>query len=189
MEVKEDQEDLVKVFSAANNAEADLVKAALEERDIPVYIRGYNHRSMLGVVGSYIDLDVMVPASMAEEAGRFLEEEWQSSQEIPAEEISREAQNSPQEEPQPLRPRSMMVAFVLPFFFPGLASFYVRNKSLGEWLCVGTAVCLISLFVLSPTQSPMLPFIGLGLVALFLVDEAASLIKVKRMKQEEGAFR
>lgn len=60
--------------SAGSNEEASILRSYLEHHDIYVYVQGENHRSMLGMVGAYIDLNIMVPRESAGEAERLLEE-------------------------------------------------------------------------------------------------------------------
>ncbi len=73
---KSDQEagTMVRVASAGSNEEASILRSYLEHHGIQVYVQGENHRSMLGMVGAYIDLHIMVPAKAAEEAKTLLEE-------------------------------------------------------------------------------------------------------------------
>ena len=65
-------DDFVKVCSAGDNAEASIIRGYLEEVGITVYIQGENHRSMLGMVGAYIELNVLVPSSDFEEASEMM---------------------------------------------------------------------------------------------------------------------
>jgi hypothetical protein len=71
--VAEDQ-NLVVVRSCGDNAEAALLRSLLESRGIPAIVRGENHRSMLGAIGAYIELDVLVPKALLESASQLLRE-------------------------------------------------------------------------------------------------------------------
>lgn len=66
--------ELVRVASSGNNEEASILRSYLEHHGIHVYVQGENHRSMLGMVGAFIDLNIMVPRHDAENACRLLEE-------------------------------------------------------------------------------------------------------------------
>lgn len=65
-------QDLIKVYTANDNMEADLLKGILEQDNIYCFIQGYQHRSMLGPLGGYLDLDIMVPTDKAEEARNLI---------------------------------------------------------------------------------------------------------------------
>ena len=71
----------MRVTSAGSNEEASILRSYLEHHDIHVYVQGENHRSMLGMVGAYIDLRIMVPRESAEEAVRLVEEFHAASEE------------------------------------------------------------------------------------------------------------
>jgi hypothetical protein len=66
--------NLVLIRECGDNAEASLVRALLSSRGIPAVVRGENHRSMLGTVGAYIELQVLVPGAQREEAQALLEQ-------------------------------------------------------------------------------------------------------------------
>lgn len=63
---------MVVIYTAHDNAEADIIKGALEDEGIRVFIQGYNHRSLLGVVGTYVDINIMVPVQDVEKAMKRL---------------------------------------------------------------------------------------------------------------------
>lgn len=67
-------DDMVVIHTAHDNAEADIIKSILEEEGILVFVQGYNHRSMLGMVGTYIDINIMVPERDAERARKYIAE-------------------------------------------------------------------------------------------------------------------
>jgi len=66
--------ELVFLTNVGDNATASLLRAYLGEHGIHCYIQGENHRGLLGVVGTYIDLRIMVPASDLETAETLLAE-------------------------------------------------------------------------------------------------------------------
>lgn len=53
--------------------EAELAVGVLEEAGIPVTASGLNHRAMLGMVGSFVDITLQVPADRADEARELLD--------------------------------------------------------------------------------------------------------------------
>jgi hypothetical protein len=74
------EHELVNLTNVGDNGEASVLRSYLEHHGIHVYIRGENHRSLLGMVGSYIELGVMVPQEQLEEA-RELFAEYQQEHE------------------------------------------------------------------------------------------------------------
>ena len=64
--------DLVLLQRCADNAEASALRALLQSNGIPCVIRGEQHRSMLGMLGAYIDVDVLVPEPQLSAAKEFL---------------------------------------------------------------------------------------------------------------------
>lgn len=68
------ENDLVTLTNVGDNGEASVLRAYLEHHGIHVYIRGENHRSLLGMVGAYIELGVMVPQGQLEEAKELFDE-------------------------------------------------------------------------------------------------------------------
>jgi hypothetical protein len=62
------QHDLVLLVNVGDNGEASVLRSYLEHHGIHVYVKGENHRSLLGMVGTYIDLGVMVPGSQIDDA-------------------------------------------------------------------------------------------------------------------------
>jgi hypothetical protein len=63
-----DDDELVLFQQCASNAEASLLQGLLEANEIYAYIQGERHRALLGLVGTYIQLNVMVPRSELEHA-------------------------------------------------------------------------------------------------------------------------
>jgi hypothetical protein len=70
----ENRGDLVKVASCGDTVEAGMLRALLEDQGVFCYVQGENHRSMLGMVGSYIDINLLVPADAAEQARELIED-------------------------------------------------------------------------------------------------------------------
>lgn len=65
-------DDLVVIHTAHDISEADIIKGMLESEGIPVFVQGYNHRSVLGFVGAYIDINIMVAEQDAERAKQYI---------------------------------------------------------------------------------------------------------------------
>ncbi|MDW8316646.1 MAG: DUF2007 domain-containing protein [Anaerolineae bacterium] len=65
--------ELVEVYRAANELEAQVVKGLLETNDIPVLLQGESLRTALAVtVGPLAEVRVLVPAPLAEQAQALL---------------------------------------------------------------------------------------------------------------------
>jgi hypothetical protein len=71
------EHDLVLLVNVGDNGEASVLRSYLEHHGIHVYVKGENHRSLLGMVGTYIDLGVMVPGTQIADA-RELYAEYQN---------------------------------------------------------------------------------------------------------------
>lgn len=69
----EEHGELVFLVGAANNNEAAILRGYLEHQGIYVYVQGEQHRAMLGMVGAYIELRLMVPAESLDDAKQALE--------------------------------------------------------------------------------------------------------------------
>lgn len=65
--------ELVEVYRAANELEAQVVKGLLETNDIPVLLQGESLRTALAVaVGPLAEVRVLVPAPLAQQAQDLL---------------------------------------------------------------------------------------------------------------------
>lgn len=62
------EHELTLLVNVGDNGEASVLRSYLEHHGIHVFVKGENHRSLLGMVGTYIDLGVMVPKSQLEDA-------------------------------------------------------------------------------------------------------------------------
>jgi hypothetical protein len=61
--------------NCGSNEEASVYRSLLDAHNIPCVIQGENHRSMLGAIGTYIDLNLMVAAEDLDRARAVLEAE------------------------------------------------------------------------------------------------------------------
>lgn len=79
---------------ANNHAEAHLIKAYLNELNIESYIQGENHRSLYGILGTFIDLRILVPTADIEKSRKAFQEYQSSSNNQQAENTSHKSKNS-----------------------------------------------------------------------------------------------
>jgi hypothetical protein len=64
--------DLVLLRRCADNIEASSLRSLLGAHDIQSFLRGEQHRSMLGLMGSYVDVDVLVASADLQRAQELL---------------------------------------------------------------------------------------------------------------------
>jgi len=96
-------DNLVFLTRCVDVNESMIIRSVLEDHGIYVYLQGENHRSLMGLVGSFIELRVLVPEESLEQARRILKglesEEIQEGElgevrfpeEMPSEEVSPDA--------------------------------------------------------------------------------------------------
>ena len=75
--------EMVIVANVGDVAEGQIYKGILETAGIPCFLQGENHRSLLGVLGAYIELNLMVPAELEQEAILILEDAAKQEFEFP----------------------------------------------------------------------------------------------------------
>lgn len=68
----DDPGDMVAIGTAGDPMEGAMIREFLTSNGIDCMIQGENHRSMLQMVGAYIELRILVPRSQAEEAAALL---------------------------------------------------------------------------------------------------------------------
>ena len=73
--MSESRDDFVPVKTCADNAEASLVQGLLQANGIYSVISGEEHRSLLGKLGPFIELRVLVRSADVAVARRLLEPE------------------------------------------------------------------------------------------------------------------
>jgi hypothetical protein len=66
-------DSLVCVSTPGDTIEAQLLRAYLEDHGVFVHLQGEHHRSLLGMVGTFVDVRLLVPAAQAELARSLLE--------------------------------------------------------------------------------------------------------------------
>jgi hypothetical protein len=152
---------MIRLYRASNNAEADVIVSLLTSHDIPAVVQGYQHRSLLGFLGPYIQLNVLVSEGDEAEARRLMNElKIEATDRLPA----------------GISPRRAAVAIMLALLYPGLGSLYLGRRQLGGWLLTGTAVCLATMiFGIHAAPFPHMTYAGLGWVVLMACDVTSTL--------------
>lgn len=64
----------VKLVKLGDPIVAAMIKELLEGQDIPVSSPGLNHRGMLGMAGSFVDIVIEVPEDRLEEARQLVDQ-------------------------------------------------------------------------------------------------------------------
>jgi len=167
--------DMVKIYRATNQAEADFLKSFLEGNGIEVFIQGYHHRSLLGMLGPYVQLDLMVSQENQEEAEKLVTE-YREGQNNEPDKIDGETEEKP---PLNLRPKNMAVAVMLALILPGAGSIYAGSRNFGQWILMGTIICYVSIFMLFDIYGP---YPLLGVFTLVLADMAHAIKVIYRAK-------
>jgi hypothetical protein len=162
---------MIPVYRASNNAEADVIKSLLVSHEIPATIQGYNHRSLLGFVGPYIELNILVPEEKEEDARQLIGE------------LKLEEPHVGEARPPKLSKRNRVAAFAFAFIFPGFGSLYLHRKALGIVLISATAASLL-LIVLDATGRAFTYAAGV-LVAAMVCDMISA--ATYRHKEESPA--
>jgi len=175
--------EMIKIYRARDNIEADLVKSLLESHNINAFIQGYSHRGMLGIVGSYIPLDIMVSEEQEEEARRIIQE-GDFEEEIAEGEdstITKKGDEIIVGPPPKLREKSLAVAFMLAFIIPGLGNYYAGRHNLGGWILTGLVICVITMFVFLDGFGI---YFVIGYEILFLIDAISSILYLKENRKQ-----
>ena len=182
-------ENLKRIYVPNDNMEADLIKEALEQNGIYCFIQGYEHRSMLGILGSYVELGIMVPENQKEDASEIVTELLKSMKLLPPE-FKDEKEKEAYVPYRQLRPKSKMVAVVLGFVVPGTGSCYAGNSNMGSWIVVAYVTCLLILLLsMSANMGAMSSgFIGTMLIliiSLIPVDIILALKTIESTRNEK----
>jgi hypothetical protein len=119
--MKADDGGLVRLTTVNDNIEASALKSLLQAHGILCIVQGEQHRSMLGTLGPYIQLHVLVPASELETARALLETEADEDWEQQDDEVA--GQDEPYESWEIDRTRSRrkvkLIALFILFVFVG----------------------------------------------------------------------
>ncbi len=116
-------DDLVTIAVLHDAARAEMYRDILEQESIEAMIPGAQHRSMLGMVGSYIEIPLKVQAQDAERATEIIDAIESESDEF----------DDDEKYANPVRPKLKRIAFAIAFAIPGGGHFYVRRWWLGAF--------------------------------------------------------
>ena len=78
------------------DVDAEIVSSLFESKQIPMLIQGRNHRRMLGFIGGYIQMRVLVPLTYREEGIALLEEYFKQKENHEFKELTEEEQQGEQ---------------------------------------------------------------------------------------------
>ena len=181
--------NLKRIYIPNDNMEADLIQQALEHNGIYCFIQGYEHRSMLGILGSYVDLGIMVPEDQEKEASQIVADLLKSMKLLPPE-FEDEEEKEEYVPHKQLRPKSKRVAVILSFVVPGTGSCYAGNGNLGSWIVVAYVACLLISLLSMASNMGSIPsgLIGTMLILIILLiplDIAMALKTIKSNRNEE----
>lgn len=165
------EDDLVLLLNVGDNGEASVLRSYLEHHGIQVYVKGENHRSLLGMVGTYIDLGVMVPQSQLEDAKELYTAYQEGHEDVDAPEMRGVHRDQfPDEEDEKddddwkgeaelarSKQRAVLAAFIFPF---GGAHYSVGAYASGLLLSGVSLFAIIRGF----SNPPMLGIWGLSIV-------------------------
>ena len=70
--MKEEGVSLVPLQSCASVEEAAMLRGVLQAHGVPCVVQGEHHRSLLGMLGPYVEVRLLVPAGQLETARRLL---------------------------------------------------------------------------------------------------------------------
>ncbi len=151
------ENSLALLVNVGDNGEASVLRSYLEHHGIHVYVKGENHRSLLGMVGTYIELNIMVPQSQLEEAQELYKAYVQGQNEIEVPEESEADSEEGEDDEQRhwlqeaefkrAKTRSLFAAFILPF---GGAHYSIGAYASGLLL---TGISIYS--IIQGTSNPM----------------------------------
>lgn len=126
------QKDLVTIRVLADAAQAEMYCEILGNEGIVGMIPGAQHRSMLGMVGAYVEIPLKVPAADAERAAEIIDAIESEDAEFDLEEPSGEDDiDDEDEDDYTIRRKLKRIAFFIAFVIPGGGHFYVRRWWLG----------------------------------------------------------
>jgi Putative prokaryotic signal transducing protein len=139
-------DDLITIRTLTDAAVAEMYRDILEGEGIVAMIPGAQHRSMLGMVGAYVDIPLKVLAADAERAAEIIdaiesgvpEADWAKEAEAEAEAIDEDedagnddAGDDDEGDKFPARRKLKRIAFFIAFAIPGGAHYYLRRWWLG----------------------------------------------------------
>lgn len=165
----DEAEDLVTVVVSHDANEALLLKGLLEDQGIVVATPGLEHRSMLGMAGSFVKIPIKVPRRDVAEAEALLDALNEGG-----DDEDDEDDEEPVPEEAPRRRRiAIFVACVLTF---GCGHFYVRQNVAGLVLALIELSAIVVLCGGEPVAAALL-------AGCVLADIAGSFAGVRRQEQ------
>ncbi len=152
-------DDLVTIRTMGDAALAEMYRDILEGEGIVAMIPGAQHRSMLGMVGAYVEIPLKVVAEDAQRAAEIIDAiesgvpdaDWAKEAEPESgdeDEAQDEAEDEAKEDMFPSRRKLKRIAFFIAFAIPGGAHYYLRRWWLGAFFAgaeVIGAIILVSL--------------------------------------------
>lgn len=178
-------ETLKKIYAPNDNLEADLIRDTLEQAGIYCFVQGEQHRSMLGVLGSYVEMGILVPEGQSDQASEMVEDLLKQIQALPPE-FKDEDEKQAYEPPPKFRPKSRRVAFVLGLVVPGTGSCYAGRPEIGSWIVAAYFVCLVilSLSMASHLLSDASVFIALMIGIMLSLIPLDIMLAFKALKKQ-----
>lgn len=136
--IVEERSDLVLLQTCGDNQEATVLKSRLEAEGIFCVIQGENHRAMLGMMGSYIELRVLVPENELErarnltvvDAAELEAEALATAQQPGAETVAAPAE----EDPRAARRRRLAMTYIALFWIlPVVVIVFAQAGACQQW--------------------------------------------------------
>ncbi len=184
----DDPGDMVAIGTAGDPMEGAMIREFLTSNGIDCMIQGENHRSMLQMIGAYVELRILVPKSQAEEAAALLADfRSQAAEREPAEGDEEEEEEEREEEGTSLSWRedaelvrkarsARLVALALPGF--GLGHLAVGAKVRGLILFLAAWPVAIWLANRTPAAFALVPISAL----IDFLGAPAALAEVRRRR-------
>lgn len=166
----------VKLVALGDPVEAGMIKELLEGEAIPVSSPGLNHRGMLGMAGSFVDIVIEVPEDRLDEARELLD---QVRGDVAGDTPDDRDEGQGRSVPDSPRKKRVAAFCALAMTF-GCGHFYARSYRMGALLLAAEATALVLLF--NGVGS-----VVLGLPFLMAADLFGSFVAVDRFNGVERA--
>jgi hypothetical protein len=99
--------DLVLLQTCGDNAEASVLRSLLEANGIRAVVQGEQHRSMLGVLGPYVELRVLISPADLPRAQALLREEGALREVLPPDGGEPAPEGAPADDAYGVQPREL----------------------------------------------------------------------------------
>lgn len=164
--------DLTLVYEAKDSLDADLTRTFLESHNIQTFVQGEHHRSLLGWLGSYVPLRLLVPKHSEEQARHVLKLKDGESRDV--------------------KLRSLPPYFVacLAFIAPGLCNWNGGNKKCASLIGGMAFICFLALLIVLASHSniQIAGFVFMSLVSLIILDITSGLLYRKKQIKKYSTF-